>query len=87
MFFAIAIAILIVQAIVVACIIANIACGNLTGGTITATEFVAGFAVGLMIYFSMPSTVACVALYIAALGVDIAIRQYAKLRLMELAYR
>lgn len=87
MFFAIAIAILIVQAIVVACIIANIACGNLRGGAITATEFIAGFAVGSIIYFSMPSTVACVALYLAAIGVDIAVRQYAKLRLMELGYR
>lgn len=81
--FAIAMAILALQALLTVIIVSAFVGGNLDKTAHTVANIIAGLAMGWLIGWFMPSVVAMVALLAATCGVDYAIRQYAVMRMAD----
>lgn len=84
--FAIALAILALQALLTVIIVSAFAGGVMDSTMHMVVNIIAGLAMGWMIGWFMPSVVAMVALLAATCGVDYAIRQYATLRILNRVY-
>lgn len=79
--FAIAMAILALQALFTVLIVTAFAGGAISKTLYTVLSYVTSFVVGVTIALTMPSIAAVVALLVATIGADYAIRQYAVMRI------